>query len=46
MQLKSELTVHFTDDLTLDGPVDMVAADIDFIRVPKQKRNRLADQCG
>ena len=32
MQLKLELVAGFTDDLTLGGPTDVVAADIDLIR--------------
>jgi len=32
MQLKSELVAGFMDDLTLGGPTDVVAADIDIIR--------------
>jgi len=31
-QLKSELIAAFVDDLTLGGPADTVAADIDHIR--------------
>jgi len=32
MQLKSELVSGFMDDLPLDGPTDVVTADIDLIR--------------
>jgi len=37
MQLKSELVAGYMDDLTLGGPTDVVAADIDHITARKKQ---------
>jgi len=37
LRLQSELVAGFMDDLTLGGPTDKVAADIDYIRDREQR---------